>query len=127
MIEGRISVLLRGRGMKRCRAEGAERFALFVGAAVLANNLMICRPADQTLRMPTKSRSIIRLGRRGGGTQGAAPHHVASCNSAWRAPIHAENDASRPGKISRTTPTLSPVHRHNWPVLAKIYAFRDRN
>ena len=39
-IEGRISVLMRGRGMKRCRAEGAERFALFVGAAVLANNLM---------------------------------------------------------------------------------------
>ena len=49
MIEGRISVLMRGRGMKRCRAEGAERFALFVGAAVLANNLMIigkgCRSA----------------------------------------------------------------------------------
>ena len=41
MIEGRISVLMRGRGMKRCLAEGAERFALFVGAAVLANNLMI--------------------------------------------------------------------------------------
>jgi IS5 family transposase len=40
-IEGRISVLMRGRGMKRCRAEGAERFVLFVGAAVLANNLMI--------------------------------------------------------------------------------------
>jgi hypothetical protein len=29
------------RGMKRCRAEGAERFALFVVVAVLANNLMI--------------------------------------------------------------------------------------
>jgi IS5 family transposase len=40
-IEGRISVLMRGRGMKRCLAEGAERFTLFVGAAVLANNLMI--------------------------------------------------------------------------------------
>ena len=40
-IEGRISVLMRGRGMKRCRAEGAERFALLVGAAVLANNLMV--------------------------------------------------------------------------------------
>ena len=40
-IEGRISVLMRGRGMKRCHAEGAERFAMFVGAAVLANNLMI--------------------------------------------------------------------------------------
>src|SRR5262250_2959095 len=40
-IEGRISVLMRGRGMKRCRAQGAERFTLFVAAAVLANNLMI--------------------------------------------------------------------------------------
>jgi transposase, IS5 family len=40
-IEGRISVLMRGRGMKRFRAEGAWRFTLFVAAAVLANNLMI--------------------------------------------------------------------------------------
>jgi hypothetical protein len=40
-MKGCISVLMRGRGMKRCRAEGAERFALFVGAAVLANNLII--------------------------------------------------------------------------------------
>jgi transposase, IS5 family len=39
-IEGRISVLFRGRGMKRCRAQGRERFELLVGAAVLANNLM---------------------------------------------------------------------------------------
>ena len=39
-IEGRISVLLRGRGMKRCRARGRERFAVLVGAAVLANNLL---------------------------------------------------------------------------------------
>jgi transposase, IS5 family len=31
---------MRGRGMKRCHAQGAERFELFVGAAVLANNLM---------------------------------------------------------------------------------------
>jgi IS5 family transposase len=40
-IEGRISVLFRGRGMKRCLAEGRERFELLVGAAVLANNVMI--------------------------------------------------------------------------------------
>jgi transposase, IS5 family len=40
-IEGRISVLFRGRGMKRCLAEGRERFELLIGAAVLANNLMI--------------------------------------------------------------------------------------
>jgi IS5 family transposase len=39
-IEGRISVLFRGRGMKRCRATGRERFEMLVGAAVLANNLM---------------------------------------------------------------------------------------
>jgi IS5 family transposase len=40
-IEGRISVLFRGRGMKRCLAEGYERFELWVGAAVLANNLLM--------------------------------------------------------------------------------------
>ena len=40
-IEGRISVLFRGRGMKRCLASGRERFELWVGTAVLANNLMI--------------------------------------------------------------------------------------
>lgn len=39
-IEGTISVLFRGRGMKRCLAEGITRFELLVGAAVLANNLM---------------------------------------------------------------------------------------
>ena len=39
-IEGRISVLFRGRGMKRALVEGRDRFELLVGAAVLANNLM---------------------------------------------------------------------------------------
>jgi transposase, IS5 family len=39
-IEGRISVLFRGRGMKRCLAKGRERFEVFVAAAVLANNLL---------------------------------------------------------------------------------------
>ena len=40
-IEGRISVLFRGRGMKRCLLDGRERFELFVGLAVLANNLLV--------------------------------------------------------------------------------------
>ena len=40
-IEGRISVLFRGRGMKRCLLEGEERFEVFVAAAVLANNLLL--------------------------------------------------------------------------------------
>ena len=34
-------MLFRGRGMKRALVEGRERFELFVGAAVLANNLMV--------------------------------------------------------------------------------------
>src|SRR5260370_36975044 len=40
-IAGRISVLMRGPAMNRCRAEGADSFPLSVAAAVLANNLMI--------------------------------------------------------------------------------------
>jgi len=39
-IEGRISVLFVGRGMKRCLAEGRDRFEVLIGAAVLTNNLM---------------------------------------------------------------------------------------
>lgn len=39
-IEGTISVLMRGRGMRRCRDKGEARFEVLVGAAVLANNLM---------------------------------------------------------------------------------------
>jgi transposase, IS5 family len=57
-IEGRISVLMRGRGMKRCRAEGVERFALFVGAAVLANNLMIV--AAQLIKRSQHRRKAAR-------------------------------------------------------------------
>jgi IS5 family transposase len=40
-IEGRISVLFRGRGLKRCLLAGPVRFEVFVGLAVLANNLLI--------------------------------------------------------------------------------------
>lgn len=40
-IEGRISVLFPGRGMKRCYDEGREHFDRFVGATVLANNLLV--------------------------------------------------------------------------------------
>jgi IS5 family transposase len=39
-VEGRLSVLFRGRGMKRCLCQGLQRFEVFVGAAVLANNLL---------------------------------------------------------------------------------------
>jgi transposase, IS5 family len=40
-VEGRISVLMRGRGMRRCLSQGRARFEVFVGMAVLANNLLI--------------------------------------------------------------------------------------
>lgn len=53
-IEGRISVLFRGRGMKRVLAEGHERFELLVGAAVLANNLMAI--ADRLRRKQKRRR-----------------------------------------------------------------------
>jgi transposase, IS5 family len=55
-IEGRISVLFRGRGMKRCLAKGRERFEILVGAAVLANNLL--RIADLLeKRKPNRKRA----------------------------------------------------------------------
>jgi IS5 family transposase len=53
-IEGRISVLFRGRGMKRALVEGRERFELFVGAAVLASNLMVI--AELLRRKPLRHR-----------------------------------------------------------------------
>ena len=53
-IEGRISVLFRGRGMKRALVEGREHFELFVGAAVLANNLMVI--AELLRRKTTRRR-----------------------------------------------------------------------
>ncbi len=39
-IEGTISVLLRGRGMRRCLGRGKQRFEFLIGAVVLTNNLM---------------------------------------------------------------------------------------
>jgi IS5 family transposase len=53
-IEGRISVLLRGRGMRRCLLEGRQRFEVFGGAAVLANNLL--RLADLMRQRRARSR-----------------------------------------------------------------------
>jgi IS5 family transposase len=38
-VEGRISVLARGRGMRKCPLRGRDRFDFFVASAVLANNL----------------------------------------------------------------------------------------
>jgi IS5 family transposase len=55
-IEGRISVLFRGRGMKRCRAKGRERFEVFVAAAVLTNNLLrIAALLESQTKKPTNS------------------------------------------------------------------------
>jgi IS5 family transposase len=39
-IEGTISVLLRGRGMRRCLGRGKQRFELLIATVVLTNNLM---------------------------------------------------------------------------------------
>jgi len=57
-IEGRISVLFRGRGMKRCLTRGKERFRVFVGVAVLANNLM--KIAELLIRRENKKKPRSR-------------------------------------------------------------------
>src|SRR5213593_3056178 len=57
-IEGRISVLFRGRGMKRCLARGNDRFRVFVGVAVLANNLM--KIAELLIRRDNKKKPRAR-------------------------------------------------------------------
>ena len=52
-IEGRISVLFRGRGMKRCQSKGDKQFEILVGAAVLANNLLRIADLLNTNRKPS--------------------------------------------------------------------------
>jgi len=54
-VEGRISVLFRGRGMKRCLWSGSERFELFIAAAVLANNLLVIAARLQQRKPKTVS------------------------------------------------------------------------
>jgi IS5 family transposase len=54
-IEGRISVLFRGRGMKRCLVRGRERFEPFVGLCVLANNLLVM--AERLQRKASRRRA----------------------------------------------------------------------
>lgn len=56
-IEGRISVLFRGRGMKRCLVCGPLRFEVFVGLAVLANNLLVLANQLVRRRRPRRSRA----------------------------------------------------------------------
>jgi IS5 family transposase len=59
-IEGRISVLARGRGMKRCRLRGRDGFEVLVGAAVLANNLLlIARYLETNLAARPHSTALI--------------------------------------------------------------------
>src|SRR5205807_2765818 len=61
-IEGTISVLFRGRGMKRCLAEGCEGFEIWVGAAVLANNLMrIAGLLERSLRKRKQRNGMLRI------------------------------------------------------------------
>src|SRR5260370_24126327 len=100
--------------MKRSRAEGAECFALFAGAGVLANNLMIVA-ALLTKRSSRRSKAAGKPsadhGHRWNKT--AAPHHAANRNPTWRQRINAENRAYSGRKFTQTMVSLGPVHRHN--------------
>ena len=50
-----------GRGMKRCLARGKECFAVFIGVAVLTNNLM--KLAEILLRCENKRKPRSRAAR----------------------------------------------------------------
>lgn len=62
-IEGTISVLLRGRGMRRCLLEGRLRFDLFVGAAVLAANFLRLGALLERRSRPRQKRLSAALAR----------------------------------------------------------------
>jgi transposase, IS5 family len=51
-------MMLRGAGMKRCRAKGLEHFELFVGVAVLDNNLMVL--AALLIKRAAHCRKLVR-------------------------------------------------------------------
>ena len=52
-------MLFRGRGMKRCLARGKQRFGVFIGVAVLANNLM--KIAELLIRRENKKKPSSRV------------------------------------------------------------------
>ena len=116
-IEGRISVLMRGRGMKRCRAEGAERFALFVAAAVLANNLMIIAALltkrSARRRKATHGKQSDR--RRTGMKTRRTPSPSPATTLAWRMPHPRRKPRDQePEKFSKHNADLSPSSsQHN--------------
>lgn len=56
-VEGRISVLFRGRGMKRCLREGRDHFEVFVAVVVLANNLLALAELLRTRRSTGRKRA----------------------------------------------------------------------
>jgi hypothetical protein len=129
-IEGRISVLMRGRGMKRCRAEGAERFALFVGAAVLANRqraIALAAVKDKPFGWPRKARPSLtatrpdgavelRSGRKNGS---AGVKQKNGCDSSFRAKIlssrYARVAINFPGTKNKNTGGFS--HQTPWSCL----------
>jgi IS5 family transposase len=116
-IEGRISVLFRGRGMKRCLLTGRARFEVFVGLAILANNLLriaelLTHPARRRRRRPPCSPAVPRP--RGapppcgalspGGTLTGPPPSAhahsppfATLTTSWRRAEGRRKSARRPG------------------------------
>jgi hypothetical protein len=99
--------------MKRCRAEGAERFALFVAAAVLANNLMIIgelltkRP--DAAAKPTDNSSPDQ--RRG--ETNRRPYRAASYNCASQRSARTESGARSARQFARMVVRLCRWNRDN--------------
>ena len=97
---------MRGRGMRLCRAEGADRFALFVTAAVLANNLMIIGELlTKRSTAAAKSSDNFSADHRRGETD-LRPYRDAQRNCTWQRPARAENGARSASKFIRTAVQL---------------------
>jgi hypothetical protein len=112
--------------MKRCRAEGRDRFELWVAAAVVANNLMRIA-ALLTKRLQTKNRLLTSPqpsppGRsklpRFGASRTESPSSAA--NSGLKIACPELVDA---GVFCQFVPNLSA----QVGLLYSIHAFRDRN
>jgi len=101
--------------MKRCLAQGAERFELLVGAAVLANKSHEDRRVvDQTRNAPSQTNQQI--------ISSADRHRGEKIVARTRAPSDATNPSHRAytkkirGKERQNRSPAShlcPIHRHN--------------
>jgi hypothetical protein len=99
--------------MKRCRAEGAERFAFFVAArGARQQSHDHRRTVDQTLQTPTQSSLLIPAGVAPLWNKSRAAQHADYYNCTWQVPTRIKNNARSAGKFRRIAVKMRRFHRH---------------